>query len=113
MLPDSLAALTLNSPESLPMVPGQDNVNIPRCLDCQTPQYMGETRARGHQGTVNLQVIVSEEGRALQIGVVKMLGYGLDEIAIEAVRKWSFEPTTKAGRPVPVTVPIEITFRLF
>ncbi|HXN24414.1 MAG TPA: energy transducer TonB [Candidatus Dormibacteraeota bacterium] len=113
MLPDSPAALTLNSPESLPMVPGQDNVNIPRCLDCQTPQYTGETRARGRQGTVNLQVIVSEDGRALQIGVIKMLGYGLDEIAIEAVRKWSFEPTTKAGRPVPVILPIEITFRLF
>jgi TonB family protein len=112
-IPRSMLPDTLDSPESSPMVPGQDNVNIPRCMDCQNPQYRAETRARGRQGTVNLQVIVSEEGRALQIGVIKMLGYGLDEIAIEAVRKWSFEPTAKAGRPIPVILPIEITFRLF
>lgn len=111
MLPDTPAAVTLDSPESSQIVTGEDNVNFPRCLDCKTPQVTGETRA--HQGTVNLEVTVSEEGRAQQIGIIKMLGYGLDEIAIEAVRKWSFEPTIKAGRPVPVTLPIEITFRSF
>jgi TonB family protein len=37
---------------------------------------------------------------------------GLDEKAIEAVRKWRFKPAMKDGKPVNVKMPIEITLRL-
>jgi protein TonB len=38
---------------------------------------------------------------------------GLDEKAIEAVRKWRFEPGQKDGWPVPVLVEIQVNFRLY
>jgi hypothetical protein len=40
------------------------------------------------------------------------VGYGLDEQAIEAIRKWRFHPGMKDGNPVPVTVQVEVMFRM-
>jgi TonB family protein len=45
--------------------------------------------------------------------VQRTLGLGLDEKAIEAVRKWKFEPAMKNGQPVAVQVNVEVNFRLY
>ncbi len=58
-------------------------------------------------------VVVTTEGKARDIRVTKSPGLGLDEKAIEAVRKWQFKPAMKDGRPVDAQVPIEVTFRLY
>jgi periplasmic protein TonB len=59
-----------------------------------------------------LHVIVNVDGRATDITLVKAVGFGLDERAVEAVKKWRFKPALDAdGRPVAVQVPIQITFR--
>ncbi|MGB6633169.1 MAG: energy transducer TonB, partial [Terriglobales bacterium] len=47
------------------------------------------------------------------IVVTKKLGMGLDEKAIEAVRKWKFEPARKYGRPVMMRLNLSLTFKLF
>jgi TonB family protein len=44
--------------------------------------------------------------------VVRSLGLGLDEKAIEAVRKWKFRPGYKDGKAVTVYATIEVNFRL-
>jgi TonB family protein len=44
--------------------------------------------------------------------VKKSLGYGLDERAIEAVKKWKFSPGKKDGKPVPVDVTVLVNFTL-
>jgi periplasmic protein TonB len=44
--------------------------------------------------------------------VVRALGLGLDEKAIEAVQKWRFKPGVKDGRPVAVAATVEVNFRL-
>jgi len=44
--------------------------------------------------------------------VVRPLGLGLDEKAIEAVQQWKFKPGMKDGKPVPVQAQTEVTFRL-
>jgi TonB family protein len=46
------------------------------------------------------------------VRVARSLGLGLDEKAIEAVRKWKFKPGYKDGKPVAVRATIEVNFRL-
>jgi TonB family protein len=60
-----------------------------------------------------LQVVITPDGRATDIQVVKGPGLGLEEKAVEAVKQWRFKPANgPGGKPVPVVVPLEITFRL-
>ena len=95
------------------MKPGQGGVGYPECLRCPNPGYSAEAHARNFQGKVVLQVVITPEGRATDIKVLKATGMGLDEKAIEAVRKWTFKPAMgPGGRPVPVRVTVEVAFRL-
>ena len=59
-----------------------------------------------------LAVIVDAEGHAQDIHVVKSLGMGLDEKAIEAVEKWKFKPGMKGGQAGERAATIEVNFRL-
>jgi len=45
--------------------------------------------------------------------VVRSLGMGLDEKALEAVQRYRFKPAMKDGKPVPVTILVEVNFRLY
>ena len=75
------------------------------------PEYSEEARHAKYQGTVLLWVIVGADGRPRDIRVQRSLGMGLDEKAVEAVRRWTFEPAMKDGQPVAVQVNIEVSFR--
>lgn len=59
-----------------------------------------------------LYVEVDANGKAVNPRVVRSLGYGLDQKAIEAVGKWNFRPSYKDGKPVTVAATIEVIFRL-
>ena len=59
-----------------------------------------------------LSIEVNASGTASNIKVVRSLGLGLDEKAIEAVKQWKFKPGYKDGKPVTVAAPIEVNFRL-
>ncbi len=76
------------------------------------PEYTEEARKAKYQGTVVLHCVVDADGQVRNIRVVRSLGLGLDEKAIEAVRQWKFRPGMKDGRAVPVAASIEVTFRL-
>ena len=76
------------------------------------PEYSEEARKAKFQGSVIVALVVDEKGNPQGIRVVRPLGLGLDEKAIEAVQKWRFKPGLKDGRPVPVTAQIEVSFRL-
>ena len=75
-------------------------------------EYPREARKADMQGSVLLSLVVDPTGRAVDIQVIQALGMGLDEAAREAVSKWRFKPGTKDGKPVPVLVQVEVTFRL-
>ncbi len=76
------------------------------------PEYSEEARKAKYQGTVTLYVEVDAAGKASHIRVMHGLGLGLDEKAIEAVKKWTFRPGLKDGKPVIVAASIEVNFRL-
>jgi TonB family protein len=87
-------------------------VTAPALLYKTEPEYSEEARAAKYQGTVLLYVEVVPDGTAQNIVVRRSLGLGLDEKAIEAVRRWKFRPGTKDGQPVTVQATIEVNFRL-
>src|SRR3989344_129288 len=77
------------------------------------PPYTEDARKQNIQGNLLLQVIIRKNGRVEDIKIIKSLGHGLDESAIETIaNKWLFKPATLKGRPVDVQVQIEVTFNL-
>jgi periplasmic protein TonB len=87
-------------------------VSNPVPISRPEPQYSEEARKAKWGGTVLLSLVVDETGHTTDIKVLKPLGLGLDEKAIEAVSKWLFKPGMKDGKPVKVLAQIEVTFRL-
>src|SRR5215475_7576024 len=88
-------------------------VSAPQVIKKVDPEYSEEARKAKYQGTVILGLIVDAHGRPQQLRVQRGLGMGLDQKALEAVRQWVFEPAQKDGRPVAVTISVEVAFRLF
>lgn len=87
-------------------------VSAPSVIYKVDPEYSEEARKAKYSGSVMLAIIVDTEGHAREIHVVKSLGMGLDEKAMEAVEKWKFKPGMKGGQPVAVRATIEVNFRL-
>ena len=89
-----------------------NGVTPPKVLHKVEPKYNQEDKDAKIQGPVLLQLIVTEEGNADNIKVVRSLSPGLDQKAIEALSQWTFQPGTKDGKAVPVWATVEINFRL-
>ncbi len=88
-------------------------VSAPRAIYAPDPEYSEEARKAKYQGTVVLWTVIGPDGRTHEIRVSRSLGMGLDQKAVEAVRKWRFTPAMKDGHPVAVQVNIEVNFRLY
>jgi TonB family protein len=78
----------------------------------QEPEYSEDARSTKMQGTVMLRVTIGTDGLAHDIELLRNLGFGLDEKAVEAVSQWKFTPGTRDGVAVPVEATIEVNFRL-
>jgi periplasmic protein TonB len=77
-------------------------------------EFSDEARRAKYQGVCLIQIIVDAQGNPQNPRVVRPLGMGLDEKALEAVRKYKFKPAMKRdGTPVPVMVTVEVNFRLY
>lgn len=76
------------------------------------PRYTEEARQARLQGVVVLQVVVRSDGSVGEIEVLKHLGLGLTESAVETVRTWGFEPATLDGDPIPVFLNLVVNFHL-
>jgi periplasmic protein TonB len=90
-----------------------NGVSAPRATYDPDPEFSDEARKAKHQGIVVLSLVVDPAGRARNIRIVRALGMGLDEKAIEAVQKWQFAPGMKDGHAVAVQVNVEVNFRLY
>jgi protein TonB len=87
-------------------------VTAPVPLYRPEPEYSEEARKAKYQGTVVLYVEVDASGHPRNLKVMRSLGLGLDEKAMEAVEKWKFRPGYKDGKPVTVAATVEVNFRL-
>jgi TonB family protein len=78
------------------------------------PMYPEIARRQGLEGTVELNVLVDERGSVQDVQVVTGAGgkAGLNEAAMDNVRKRKYRPATKEGVPVKVWVPVRVQFKL-
>src|SRR5262245_887813 len=87
-------------------------VTPPTVLSRVEPQYSEEARKARYQGTVVLEAIVKRDGTVDILRVVRSLGFGLHENAIQALKQWRFKPGMRNGIPVDVALNIEVNFNL-
>lgn len=84
----------------------------PRALKMRDPQYTNAAREAGVSGDDGMQIVVNERGLLEVIRVASHLGYGLDESAVKEVASWKFTPARIEGKPVAVTLRVEMSFHL-
>jgi TonB family protein len=87
-------------------------VNEPLPIQRPMPGFTPEAKARRVSGNILLSVVIGRNGSVRDVRVLRGLGYGLDESAVDTVTKrWTFRPATLNGQPVSVHANIEVTFR--
>jgi protein TonB len=89
-------------------------VSAPVPIVSPEAEFSDEARRAKYQGVCLVSLIVDAQGNPQNPRVIRALGMGLDEKALEAVKKYKFKPALKDGRtPVPVMITIEVNFRLY
>ena len=77
------------------------------------PSYPSTPKRLGIQGTALLRVHVLADGRVGDVAVEQSAGHrDLDDAAVDAVRRWRFEPARRGEDPVAMWVRLPVEFRL-
>lgn len=76
-------------------------------------EFSDEARRTKYQGVCMISIIVDTYGFPQNPRVIRPLGMGLDEKALEAVRKYRFKPSMREGKPVAVMITVAVNFRLY
>jgi TonB family protein len=103
-----LTALAVLQAQTFPV----PNRTHPAVIYKVAPEYTPEAKAAKRQGLVTLSVTVLADGTPSDIKVLRGLGLGLDEKAVECLQQWHFRPATRDGEPVAIRAQVEINFRL-
>jgi len=74
--------------------------------------YPNAAKSAGTQGKVFLMVMVNENGSVDDVKVIKGIGNGCDEAAVEGVKKAKFTPGKSKGAAVKVKLAFAVEFKL-
>ena len=93
-------------------------VSVPMVIYQVAPEFTAEARDEAKKGRftggiVLVHLIVDAKGVPQNVQVLRGIGMGLDEKAVEAVKQYRFKPATEGGEPVPVELNIEVNFKIF
>lgn len=95
-------------------VSGMNGYREVACVYCPSAQFSDEAVKAKFEGTVLLSLVVTADGRASDVRVVRGLGMGLDEQARDAVRKWRFRPSVGPdGKAAAARAIVEVVFHLY
>ena len=90
-----------------------NGVSAPVPLKTPEAKYTREARKKKIEGHCLVSIIVDADGIPHNLKIIRPVGYGLDEAALAAIRKYRFKPAMKNGQAVAVQMSIEVNFRLY
>jgi protein TonB len=88
-------------------------VSAPQVIYQVDPEFSEEARKAKFMGIVTVNLIVDQQGRPQNVRVLRGVGMGLDQKAMDAVRQYKFKPAMEGGKPVAVELNIEVNFQIF
>jgi protein TonB len=87
-------------------------VSMPVVLYKPDPEFSEEARKAKFSGNVLVYLYIEPDGTPSHVRVVRGVGMGLDQKALEAVRKYRFKPAMKDGKPVRADLYVEVNFQI-
>ena len=87
-------------------------VSKPVVLYQVDPEFSEEARKAKFSGSVYVYLWVGTDGKPSHVRVIRGVGMGLDEKAVEAVRQYRFQPAMKDGKPVQVDLYVNVNFEI-
>ena len=115
---------TAASPEQPKIYKPGDGVSVPKLVHHVDPGYTKEARKYKMHGLTVLSIVVDADGKPRDIRVIRSLAEeytpelrsaaeSLDDSAVKAIGKYRFKPSMLNGKPVPVSIKIEVRFTEF
>jgi len=106
--------ITQADSQPLNLVENAQGKNKPaRAVRVVSPEFPQSAQARGIEGFVIVAVTISDKGQVVDAKVVSAEPAGFfEKVAIESVKKWSFEPGIENGKNVSSTIKQKINFKL-
>ncbi len=114
--------LAMNAPgdAAIPPEPADDGVRTiggdvvaPVVIDSVNPEFTEEARKAKFMGVVTVGLVVDRQGMPTDVHLVRGVGLGLDENAVDAVRQYRFRPAMENGEPVRVALNVEVNYQIF
>lgn len=106
----TLACATSSNPKSSTDVTG--DATPPRVVHKVDPEYPAQLRREGVTGVVTIEATIDRAGQLLNPQVLRSSDPRLNDLALEAVRKWHFQPGTLNGEPVDVLFQVDVSFSI-
>ena len=111
--PPADAAATAPAPDTtVPLRRIGGAVSSPTLLHYVNPQFSEQARAAKFSGMVLVTLIVDANGMPQDVHVLRGVGMGLDEEAVEAVKQYTFRPAMENGKPVAVQLNVQVNFQI-
>ena len=115
----AVAVLSASSWASAPdpdkLVPVRLAANAPGMIrfdSCARPVYPDQEAKQNHQGMVTLRFLVGADGKVKESLMMKSSGYpALDDAALVAISKCSFNPPVANGKPVDAWIPVQYDWK--
>ncbi len=87
-------------------------VSSPELIYKVDPEFSEEARKAKFMGIVLVNLIVDQNGNPQNVHVLRGVGMGLDQKAIDAVKQYKFKPAKEGGKPVPVEMNVQVDFQI-
>jgi len=98
--------------QSRPAAQAAEKIVPAEILSKPAPVYTAEARTQRIEGEVLLEAVFEASGKIRVLRIVRGLGHGLDDAAVQAAQQIRFKPALKDGQPSDSTVVLHIIFQL-